>query len=504
MATVDGGQVYALNTLTLNATGATLAVDGTLNLGGTQHLLSVQAGTVRADIAAALSGSVDVTLASGATLDVNGNAQTISGLAGAGTVLLERSSSITFGSDISDSSLGGSVTGNDFNNAYLSKTGSGTLTLAGATMILASLSVSAGHLAVATGSTSLTYLAVGEGGGNSADATISGRTVALSYSLNIGNQGGSGVYNLSGGLFHLAQDVGTGTLVTNDSPIPCFLHGSRIATSEGAVAVAALRVGDLVRTCSGEARPIMWIGTGRAVATAGNRCDVAPVIIRAGALADGVPARDLAVKRHHAVLVGDVLVPAQHLVNGRSVVWDDRTGPIEYYHIELQTHDVLMAEGAPVESFRDDCSAELFANAASRATRQVEACRAVVKRGPALEQAWRAIAARLGPVPDDSMTDNAGLHGEVDGIRIAAEPGQDGCIRFRLPAGVSDIAIVSRHGIPAALRLGNDLRRLGGALAGMSVLTEIGRQELVLMEPAKGFHASDEGHRWTNTRRPND
>ncbi len=41
----------------------------------------------------------------------------------------------------------------------------------------------------------------------------------------------------------------------------------------------------------------------------------------------------------------------------------ERVDQVEYFHIELDTHDVILAEGAPAESFIDDDSRGMFHNA---------------------------------------------------------------------------------------------------------------------------------------------
>jgi Hint domain len=118
-----------------------------------------------------------------------------------------------------------------------------------------------------------------------------------------------------------------------------------------------------VLTASGAIEPIRWVGR-RAYSArfiAGNR-DVPPVCIRAGALADDLPRRDLWVSPLHAMFLDGVLVPAIDLVNGVTIVQPDPVDSVEYFHIELRHHDVILAEGAPSESFVDDDSRMMFQN----------------------------------------------------------------------------------------------------------------------------------------------
>ena len=151
-------------------------------------------------------------------------------------------------------------------------------------------------------------------------------------------------------------------------------------------------------TLSGEARPIAWIGTGRVLATRGRRNAATPVIVRKGALADNVPHRDLRVTKGHALYLDGVLIPVEFLVNHRSILWDDRAQEVTIYHIELETHDVLLANGAPAESYRDDGNRWLFQNANSGWDLPPQAaCAPVLTGGPVVDRSgaacWTAPAA---------------------------------------------------------------------------------------------------------------
>jgi autotransporter passenger strand-loop-strand repeat protein len=169
--------------------------------------------------------------------------------------------------------------------------------------------------------------------------------------------------NYVGEYAHLASDVNyVGALITLDTT-PCYLRGTLILTDQGEAAVESLAIGDKLMTLAGEAAPIRWIGRRRFTGgcAVGNR-DIQPVRVKAGAIADHVPARDLWVSPEHAMYLDGVLIPARHLVNGVSIVQESTLEDVEYFHLELERHDVIFAEGAASETFLDDNSRGMFHN----------------------------------------------------------------------------------------------------------------------------------------------
>jgi hypothetical protein len=121
---------------------------------------------------------------------------------------------------------------------------------------------------------------------------------------------------------------------------------------------------ELLHQSPGEHRSVKWIGlrsyAGRFLAA---NPKVHPIRFRAGLLDDGLPLRDLLVSPEHAMFLDGVLVPARCLVNGTTIAQDRECRRVEYFHVELDQHDVLLAEGAPSESFVDDDSRGMFHNA---------------------------------------------------------------------------------------------------------------------------------------------
>ncbi len=193
-----------------------------------------------------------------------------------------------------------------------------------------------------------------------------------------------------GSIVTLSQN-GNGTNVTV-APPPCYCAGTLILTDRGEVAVEDLAIGDRVVTASGQMRPIHWIGwrsyAGRFLA---GRRHLLPVRIRAGALGGGLPRRDLLISPRHAMFLDGLLVPACELINGITIVQDTQCRSVQYFHVELDTHDVILAEGAPSETFLDDDSRGLFHNAGDYAARYAGArergwfCAPVVESGYELE-----------------------------------------------------------------------------------------------------------------------
>ncbi len=136
----------------------------------------------------------------------------------------------------------------------------------------------------------------------------------------------------------------------------CFARGTSILTPHGEVAVEDLANGDLVITANG-ALPVKWIGrqTLRRNALASWHSSVVPIRVSRFAIDDQTPRRDLCMSQEHSLLIDRVFIPVKYLVNGRSIAIDNEASQsevIEYFCVQLETHQAIFAEGAAVETFR--------------------------------------------------------------------------------------------------------------------------------------------------------
>ncbi len=176
-----------------------------------------------------------------------------------------------------------------------------------------------------------------------------------------GGSGGGGGGNSGGGNgwdFGLGGDGpgsgGGGSGWGGGGGVACFLAGTKILTANAERTVEDLRAGDTLPTISGSTRTIKKIRSWTAERRVDEKWsdDVAPIKVCRGALGPNVPQSDLYLSPNHALYVDGVLITVGNLVNARSIVrCSDYDGDlITYFHIELEDHQVIWANGAPVES----------------------------------------------------------------------------------------------------------------------------------------------------------
>lgn len=142
----------------------------------------------------------------------------------------------------------------------------------------------------------------------------------------------------------------------------CFRAGTRIATPDGDVTVEQLAAGDRVLTHFAGERRVVWIG--HRTIDCRRHPDppaILPVRVAADAFGPGLPRRDLFLSPGHALFVDGALIPVKYLIDGELIRLVE-ADTVTYYHVELDEHDVLFAEGLPAESYLDTGNRSAFAN----------------------------------------------------------------------------------------------------------------------------------------------
>lgn len=227
----------------------------------------------------------------------------------------------------------------------------------------------------------------------------------------------------------------------------CYCPGTRIATERGEIAIEELAIGDRVNTLFGGPKPIKWIGRrsydGRMIA--GNNL-MMPVCIKVNAIEAGIPSRDLWVSPGHAIHLDGVLVPAWLLVNGRTIVQAASIESVTYIHIDLDDHDIILAESCEAETFIDDNCRNQFQNAAdfgalypNESVAPRLRCAPRVESGFHLQAIQRRLAARAGIAHGTSghgtlrgYVDQSGPRAVTGWAQDLSEPEQPVCLDILL------------------------------------------------------------------------
>jgi len=196
-----------------------------------------------------------------------------------------------------------------------------------------------------------------------------------------------------------------------------------------------------------------------------------PVRVCADAIAPGMPMRDLLLSPDHAVFIDETLVPVRALLNGLTVR-QEPVDSIEYFHLELASHDVILAEGLPAETYLDTGNRNAFENAGpslqlhprfARLVHTALACAPFAESGRVVEQAHARILARA--EASGFVRAEGAWRVEADGVVLGEDTGG-----YNLPAGTRMVRILSQAWSPAEMETGNrDPRRLGLCLTGLSL-----------------------------------
>ncbi|WP_420397608.1 Hint domain-containing protein [Nioella sp.] len=145
----------------------------------------------------------------------------------------------------------------------------------------------------------------------------------------------------------------------------CFLAGTSIATATCSVLIEDLVIGDEIMSVDGRAVKVKWIGYQTVSTRFGPAERLMPVRFAAGSLGDGLPTADLTVTADHGMFIDGVICHAGALVNGTTITQvplEEMGETYTVYHIETEEHEIILANGAPAETFIDNVSRRAFDN----------------------------------------------------------------------------------------------------------------------------------------------
>jgi hypothetical protein len=290
-----------------------------------------------------------------------------------------------------------------------------------------------------------------------------------------------------------------------------------IRTPRGDIEIEKLRVGDHVVTSKGVERRIKWLGhsTVDCRRYAEQRV-VMPVRVAAGAFGPGKPEQDLFLSPGHAICVSvldEVLIPVSALINGTTLKQVD-VEEVTYWHLELESHDIVLANGLPTESYVDLGNRIFFAPAAEEALphRRDELSSLYCRPFVTEEVLVQAVRARLRARAYDlgwclETTQLADVTVIVDGKTVRPDIVDELALQFVLPAAATDVWLSSEVSVPAGISDSSDSRTLGLCIS--RLIVDDGwntRRNISSNDPrlSRGFHSpegsDDQPKRWTEAR----
>jgi uncharacterized protein with beta-barrel porin domain len=200
----------------------------------------IQAGVVQVGSASALSANSALTVASGATIELNGLSQTIASLSGGGQIDNgSGTAALTTGGDNTNTNFSGTI----INTISLAKVGSGMLTLSGNSAYTGATTVSDGTLNVLGSIASSSLTTVQNGATLTGGGTVGNTTIASGGIFAPGNASPNSSMTVTG---NLALDSGAIYMVQVNPATASFASVSGTANLGGATVNATFASGTYV------------------------------------------------------------------------------------------------------------------------------------------------------------------------------------------------------------------------------------------------------------------
>jgi hypothetical protein len=286
----------------------------------------------------------------------------------------------------------------------------------------------------------------------------------------------------------------------------CYLEGTRIETEHGLVKIELIEPGDMIRVRGGRLLPAQWLGYRHIDCRRHPRpSQVWPVRVKAGAFGPAQPARDVWLSPDHAVFLDGVLIPIRYLINGATIV-QEAAEEVTYWHIELESHEIISADGLMAESFLDTSNRAAFSNGGAMTDLHPdfafrtwnERAAAPLAVGGAEVEAARSYLLDRALDLGHQLTTQPRLRLFADDIEIGAVRYVFGNM-FLAPREARLLRLSTRSAVPAhVFDDSQDYRRLGVAISHI----RLDGQHIDLCDPrlGRGWHQPEtsNGWRWTD------
>lgn len=297
-------------------------------------------------------------------------------------------------------------------------------------------------------------------------------------------------------------------------PTPCFLAGTKILTSAGWTLIENLKIGDKIATFTNGENAFSsaeWVGKGETHCNSWLPDDLSgfPVVIMKDALGDNVPHEDIRLTPEHCIFMDGVLIPCRMLVNGMSIYYDKSYLHYSYYHIKLQNHSIINANGMLTESLAD--TNHFSRNSDNESSQDAADLAAPLGVDPDIAEALHYRISRRATISGVTPKSIPSLAAHKPEVHLYADDKIVHPIRisgnrhvFMLPRNIGGVSIISSTTRPCD-SVGpfiNDRRALGVLIGKIDIFDSFGHKNLDIHTHTKylsGWHClENEQSRWTN------
>ena len=186
---------------------------------------------------------------------------------------------------------------------------------------------------------------------------IAQSTITLATNTNVVGR----LYAQTAAITFLANNV-TVASVNNNNTV-CFLKGTHILTKTGYKPIEHIKIGDSIyakgkimdnETYNIKATPqfkrVKWMG--KFVATEMNT-ETMPICFKKDCFSPNIPNQDLYVSPNHGIMWNGNKIPAHKFLSMSlpAIFQASNIDHIEYYHLELDEHSIIVANGTATESY---------------------------------------------------------------------------------------------------------------------------------------------------------
>ena len=346
----------------------------------------------------------------------------------------------------------------------------GTLELAGAASGAGGIGFAGGNaLLILDDPTQASLPVSGMAGGDAIDL-VGINPSHVAYAGGMVEIGGVAAFSLAlgGGTLTTLADQAGGALLTVNGQLPCFARGTPILTPHGYRPVESFSPGDPVVTAFGQTRPVRWLGWRTLDLAGATGHEAWPVLIAPHAFGPGRPARALRLSPNHCLFLEGVLIPVTALVNGVTITRERGAKAASYYHLELDRHDILLADGLACESYLDTGNRAALYTGRGRHSPARRPFAPIVTSGLKLTRARQALA-RVAEAQGFTRTYQPRLKAFSGGITAWPEFTQANTqrlARFRFPRPVRRLILLAPTAAPAETApTSDDWRELSVCLA---------------------------------------